>query len=101
MGYISYMGCGSAERTLGVSLECARSRYHLQASGKQRVSVSPSPPLEERVGERRHVTILAVAARGSSPAGRRPNLSCVLAENDGLLSLTLSSKGGEGNRTAA
>jgi hypothetical protein len=101
MGYMSYMGCGSAARTLALSLECARSRYSLPASGEQRARGSPSPPLEERVGERRPITVLVAAARGGISAGWRTNTSGGLAENDGLLSLALSSKGGEGNDAAA
>jgi len=48
--------------------------------------------LEERVGERRPVTIPDAAVRGDIPAGCRANISGVLAENDDLLSLPLSSK---------
>ncbi len=63
----------------------------LHASGRreQRASGSPSPPLEERAGERRPVTILDAAARGDNPAGCRTNISGVLAENDDLLFLPL------------
>jgi len=57
--------------------------------------------LEVWVGERRPVTILAAAVRGDIPAGCRTNLSGGLAENDDLLSLPLSSKGGEGSGAAA
>jgi hypothetical protein len=57
--------------------------------------------LEERAGERRPVTILDVAVRGDITAGCRATISGVLAEKDDLLSLPLSSKGGEGNGTAA
>ena len=39
--------------------------------------------------------------RGAMPAGWAANRSGVPAENDGLLSLALSSKGGEGNNAAA
>jgi hypothetical protein len=53
--------------------------------------------LEERVGERR--PILGAAARANNPAGRRTYSSGGLAANDNLLSLPLSSKGGEGNST--
>jgi hypothetical protein len=52
--------------------------------------------LEERVGERRAATLLEAAVGGDIPAGCRTNTSGVLAENDDLLSLPLSSKGGEG-----
>jgi len=45
--------------------------------------------------------MLEVAVRGDLPAGCRNNISGVLGENDGLLSLPLSSKGGEGNGAAA
>ena len=78
---------------------CAWGCCPLHASGgrEQRASGSPSPPLEERVGERRPITLLVATVRGDLPAGRRINISGVLAENDDLLSLPLSSKGGEGN----
>jgi hypothetical protein len=55
----------------------------------------PSPPLEERVGERRH--LLDLAARADMPTRCRSNGFGTLADNDGLLSLPLSSKGAEGN----
>ena len=64
---------------------------------EQRSSGSPSPPLEERAGERRPVTTLDAAVRGDIPAGCHTNISGMLAENDDLLSLPLSSKRGEGN----
>jgi hypothetical protein len=75
----------------------------LQASGgpEQLAIGSPAPPLEERVGERRFLTILDAAVCGDVPAGCRTNRSGVLAENDDLLSLALSSKGGEGNGAGA
>jgi hypothetical protein len=57
--------------------------------------------LEERVGERRPFTILDAAVRGDLPAGCRTNISGVRVEDDDLLSLSLSSKGGEGNSAAA
>jgi hypothetical protein len=57
--------------------------------------------LEERAGERRPIIILEAAVRGDLPAGCRTNMSGVLAENDDLLSLPLSSKGGEGNGAPA
>jgi len=55
--------------------------------------------LEERVGEGRPATVLdaAVGARFQRVAADIPGLT---AENDGLLSLPLSSKGGEGNGAA-
>jgi phosphoribosylformylglycinamidine synthase len=58
---------------------------------------SPSPPLEERVGERRPIAAPNAAVRGEIPAGGRGNISSGQAEKDDLLSLSLSSKGGEGN----
>jgi len=61
----------------------------------------PSPPLEERVGERRPSTLLDAAARGDIPAGSHSDKSGGLSEQDDLLSLTLSSKGGEGKGAAA
>jgi len=57
--------------------------------------------LEERVGERRFVITLDSAARGKIPAGWRTKISGVRVENDDLLSLALSFKGGEGNGAAA
>jgi phosphoribosylformylglycinamidine synthase len=45
---------------------------------------SPSPPLEERAGERRPVTTLDAAALGDVPAGARTNVSGVLAQSDGI-----------------
>ena len=53
--------------------------------------------MEERVGERRSFIIRDAAVRGDVPARCCTNISDALAENDGLLSLALSSKGGEGN----
>src|ERR1035437_2252128 len=80
---------------------CAPPRCTLHAScrGEQRASSSPSPPLEERDGERR--PILDDVVRGDIPAGCCTNIFGVLAEDDDILSLTLSSKGGEGNGAAA
>jgi len=43
--------------------------------------------LEERIGERRPITILDAVVRGDIPAGCRNNLSGGLAENDNLRSL--------------
>src|ERR1035437_7163373 len=77
------------------------STSHASDGREQRASGSPSPPLEERAGERRPVTILDVAVRGDMPAGCHTYISGVLAENDGLLSLPLSSKEGERNGAAA
>src|ERR1035441_3324137 len=68
---------------------------------EQWASGSPSPPLEERVGERRPITIRDAPILGDIPAGRCANASGVLAENKKLLSLPVSSKGGEGNGAAA
>jgi hypothetical protein len=47
------------------------------------------------------MTILDAAVRGDVPADCPTNRSSVLAENDDLLSLPLSSRGGEGNGAAA
>jgi hypothetical protein len=57
--------------------------------------------LEERDGERRPIAILNAGVRGGLPVGGLINIPGVLAENDDLLSLPLSSKGGEGNGAAA
>jgi len=59
---------------------------------------APSPPLEERVGERRHHA--RCCGLGDIPAGCGTNLSGMVTENDGLLSLSLSSRGGEGTGKA-
>ena len=67
---------------------------HASGGLDQPASASPSPPLEERAGERRPTTTLGGAIRGDAPAGGRTKTSGVLA--DDLLSLPLSSKGGEG-----
>ena len=77
---------------------CARGRCSFHASGgrEQRARGSPSPPLEEGVGERRPITLLDAAVCGEIPAGRHTHRSGVLADKDDLLSLSLSSKGGEG-----
>jgi hypothetical protein len=74
----------------------------LPASGGrvQPASGSPSPPLEKRAGERRPTPILQAVASGDISAGCLTNLSGARAENDDLLSLSLSSKGGEGNTAA-
>jgi hypothetical protein len=53
--------------------------------------------LEERVVEKRPITLLDAVARGDVPAVCRTDKPWVLAQNDSLLSLALSSKGGEGN----
>ena len=83
----NFLACASPRRTL-----------HASGGGQQRASDSPSPPLEERVGERR--PILDVAVRGDITVGCRTNKPGVLTENDDLLSLPLSSRGGEGNGAA-
>jgi hypothetical protein len=57
--------------------------------------------LEERVRERRPFTLLDAAVGADIPAGCRASIPGVLAENDDLLSLALSSRGGEGTATAA
>ena len=80
----NFLACASPRRTL-----------HASGGGRQRASGAPSPPLEEREGERRPIPDAAL--RGDIPAGCRANRFGGLAENDDLLSLPLSSKGGEGN----
>jgi len=62
---------------------------------------SPSPPLEQRAGERRPTNSPDATVGGDTPAGGRTNKSGVPAEDDDLLSLPLSSKGGEGNGAVA
>ena len=57
-----------------------------------RAGDAPSSPLEEKVGERRATTL---------PAGSPTSRSGVGTEKDNLLSLPLSSKGGEGTSAAA
>jgi hypothetical protein len=54
--------------------------------------------LEERAGERRPFTLFDAEICAAVPAGCRTSSSEGLAENDDILSLALSSKGGEGNR---
>jgi organic radical activating enzyme len=66
-----------------------------------RVSGSPSPLLEERVGERRPVTNLDATVRGDIPTDSHTHLSGVRVEDNDLLSLPLSSKGGKGTGAAA
>jgi hypothetical protein len=56
--------------------------------------------LEERAGERRPFTIVNAAVRDDIAAGCLPNRSDGRAENNGLLSLALSSRGGEGTGAA-
>jgi len=80
---------------------CARGRCSLHTSSgvEQRAGGSPpSPPLEERAGERR--PIVEAANRGDVPTGCGSNGFGALVKNDDLLSLPLSSKGGEGNGAA-
>jgi potassium-transporting ATPase ATP-binding subunit len=60
-------------------------------------SNSPSPPLEERTGERRPTTISSAVAHRDTPVGCGNPVSAIIAEKDGLLSLALSSRGGEGS----
>jgi hypothetical protein len=57
--------------------------------------------LEERVGERRPRLFFSITAQRSLPAGSSFSPSGWHVERNGLLSLTLSSKGGEGNCVAA
>ena len=65
----------------------------------QMANGSPSSPLEDRAGERR--SNFGPAFHADIPVGCRTNQSAVLPDGDDLLSLPLSSKGGEGNGTAA
>jgi anthranilate synthase component 1 len=74
---------------------------HASGGNGQRASGSPSLPLEERVGERRPITFFAAAVRSDVAAAYPSTIPAALAENDDLLSLPLSSKGGEGNGAAA
>jgi cbb3-type cytochrome oxidase maturation protein len=60
---------------------------------------SPSPPLEERAGERR--PNFDPAFHAGIPVGCPTNQSAVLPDGDDLLSLPLSSKGGEEKGTTA
>src|ERR1039458_5097064 len=73
----------------------------LTRGDRSQASGSRSPPLEERVGERMPFTLLGIEVRGDIPAGCRANTSGRWAQNDDLLSLPLSSKGGEGNGAGA
>ena len=94
---------GSSGRIRVVPRSCARPRCTLQASDgrEQRASSSPSPPLEERAGERRPITLVDAVVRGDIPGGCRTDMPGGQAENDDLLSLPLFSRGGEGNGAGA
>jgi hypothetical protein len=58
------------------------------------------PFIESSVMGRGPITFLDAAVRGDTPARCPNHVSGVRAENDDLLSLPLSSKGGEGNGDA-
>jgi phosphoribosylformylglycinamidine synthase len=47
-------------------------------------AATPSPPLEERAGERRPVATVDAAAPGDMPAGGRTSVSAVPAQSDGI-----------------
>ena len=82
----------SAGRAAGRSLRATFSRDH-------GTSGSPSPPLEERGRERRSLFSARTAETlGRQPTGKSP---ATAVSRRGLLSPALSSKGGEGNGTAA
>ena len=51
---------------------------HTSGGREQRASGSPSPPLEERVGERRPITIRDAAVRGDIPVAAPIYLACWL-----------------------
>ncbi len=82
--------------------EAAPAAGSTQASGvcDPGVSVPPSPPLEERAGERRPITSQGATAPVGTSAGGPASISGAQAQKNGLLSLPLSSRGGEGNGTA-
>ena len=86
-----------------ISQQIARETPRLIGAQVDLTSVAgpPSPPLEERAGERRPVSALEAAVHGDSPADGPANTSGVLDGNHDLLSLPLSSKGGEGKDAAA
>jgi phosphoribosylformylglycinamidine synthase subunit PurL len=65
------------------------------------VSAPPSPPLEERAGERRSSTPVDAVVQADTPQADHANTSEARARNNDLLSPPLSSKGGEGNAAAA
>ena len=90
-----------AKRTARFRCVVAICTLHASGGREPRASGSPSPPLEERAGERRPGTILDAAVGGDIAAGCRTNLSSRLAESDDLLSPPLSSKGEEGSSAAA
>jgi U32 family peptidase len=66
----------------------------------QLAALAPSPPLEERAGERRPTNAGITAARRDISVARRGDRAGKLLETDDLLSLALSSRGGEGNSAA-
>ena len=80
-------GVGGQSAGLPSSLDLRPS--HPSGEIAQRASSSPSPSLEERAGERRLNIPLGAAGGRDVPS-----------QTDGLHSLTLSSKGGEGKSTA-
>src|ERR1017187_3064854 len=84
----------SERRFLGLNYS-----LHARGSDEPCAGVSPSPLLEERDGERR--PLLVAAIHSDIPADRCTSGSGVPTEINGLLSLALSSKGGEGNADAA
>ena len=91
-------GRGKYPPTAGGSAELRPAPYTNHRAQEQEAKGSPSPPREEREGERGPVTILRAAVRGELPAGCRTRQPAVSAQDDDLLSLALSSRGGEGSR---
>ena len=79
--------------------ELRNSASQASAEREERASGSPSPPLEERAGERRPMTALDPAVPGNATGGCPTTVSGAPSDKNGLLSLPLSSKGGEGTGT--
>ena len=99
MRILSEDEAGKQAPTEAATARDAGCSLHTTLRREQQASGSPSPPLEERAGERR--PRLDAAVRGGISAVCGTNSSAALAENNDLLSLPLASKGGVGNGTAA
>jgi potassium-transporting ATPase ATP-binding subunit len=71
------------------------------ATGTPKPDASPSPPLEERPGERRPQDSPNAKAGGAVGVVYHAKVPVAVVEDDDLLSPALSSRGGEGGRIAA
>ena len=92
------MKSGASAQSLLAAPEDAGSDTHLASPNNGRVAL---PRLLWRRGLGRGGPPPFSMLRGDTLAGCRTNRSGLLAENDDLLSLPLSSKGGEGKGAAA